>query len=133
MFCGKCGTKVNDGINFCPSCGNALKKEKKTGTVVGISDFFRKLSKKYIIIGIFIIGVTVFAFNYKKTVNKACVWCGDKPSVEYKTSNGGKSYVCKDCSKRCMLCSKRPAKHHYTNMLEAEVFVCNKCYKQVEE
>ena len=24
MFCGKCGTQVNDGVKFCPGCGAAL-------------------------------------------------------------------------------------------------------------
>ena len=23
-FCGNCGTNVNDGVNFCPSCGTAM-------------------------------------------------------------------------------------------------------------
>ncbi len=23
-FCGKCGTKIEDGVKFCPSCGNAM-------------------------------------------------------------------------------------------------------------
>ncbi len=23
-FCGKCGTKVNEGVKFCPGCGNAM-------------------------------------------------------------------------------------------------------------
>ena len=25
MFCGKCGTKVSAGMDFCPNCGNNLK------------------------------------------------------------------------------------------------------------
>ena len=24
MFCGKCGGQVNDGVAFCPACGNAM-------------------------------------------------------------------------------------------------------------
>jgi hypothetical protein len=27
MFCGKCGTKIENNINFCPSCGNPIQKE----------------------------------------------------------------------------------------------------------
>ncbi len=23
-FCGKCGTNVDEGVNFCPGCGNAM-------------------------------------------------------------------------------------------------------------
>ena len=24
-FCGKCGTKVDEGVKFCPSCGNPME------------------------------------------------------------------------------------------------------------
>ena len=24
-FCGKCGTQMNDGVKFCPSCGNPME------------------------------------------------------------------------------------------------------------
>ena len=23
MFCSKCGSKIDDGLKFCPNCGNA--------------------------------------------------------------------------------------------------------------
>ena len=23
-FCSKCGTEINDGVKFCPNCGNQL-------------------------------------------------------------------------------------------------------------
>ena len=26
-FCGKCGTQVNEGVKFCPGCGNAMEAE----------------------------------------------------------------------------------------------------------
>ena len=26
-FCGKCGTQVNDGVKFCPSCGASMIKK----------------------------------------------------------------------------------------------------------
>ncbi len=29
-FCGTCGTKVDEGINFCPSCGNAMTANAAT-------------------------------------------------------------------------------------------------------
>lgn len=24
-YCGKCGTKVDEGVKFCPSCGNPME------------------------------------------------------------------------------------------------------------
>ena len=27
-FCSHCGTKLNDGANFCPQCGNATNNQK---------------------------------------------------------------------------------------------------------
>ena len=29
MFCGKCGTKNEEGAKFCESCGNKLEQEEK--------------------------------------------------------------------------------------------------------
>ncbi len=26
-FCGKCGTKVDEGLKFCPGCGNAMEEQ----------------------------------------------------------------------------------------------------------
>lgn len=51
--------------------------------------------------------------------------------MEYKTSDGSKAYVCKDCSKECALCGKKATKH-YENMLGMVVFVCDDCYKEVK-
>lgn len=51
--------------------------------------------------------------------------------MEYKTSDGSKAYVCKDCSKECAWCGKKATKH-YENMLGMVVFVCDDCYKEVK-
>lgn len=29
MFCGKCGTKIEDGGNFCPKCGSAVNEQNQ--------------------------------------------------------------------------------------------------------
>lgn len=64
------------------------------------------------------------------TVDKSCDWCGRRPSVAYKTSDGSMAYVCKNCSSKCALCGKK-AEKHYENLVGTFVFVCNNCYKQV--
>jgi uncharacterized membrane protein len=36
MFCHKCGTQVNPGVQFCPSCGEAMSSPISTGAAVAI-------------------------------------------------------------------------------------------------
>lgn len=67
------------------------------------------------------------------TVDKPCDWCEKSPSKEYTTSSGKKSYVCKECSSTCMICDKKKATTHCTNMLDMELFVCADCYKEMKE
>ncbi len=86
--------------------------------------------KKYILILFFILLMCV---GCSKEVNEACDWCGSSPSVAYKTSNGTTCHVCKNCSSTCMLCGSKKASKHYTNALDLEVFVCNDCYKELQQ
>ena len=62
------------------------------------------------------------------TVDEPCDWCGNTPSVAYKTSDESMSYVCKKCSKTCMICGKNKATKHTENLLGMMMFVCDDCY-----
>lgn len=66
------------------------------------------------------------------TVDEPCDWCGNSPSVVYKTSDGSDAYVCKECSKVCMYCGKKATKH-YENLAGMITFVCDDCYDGVHE
>ncbi len=59
------------------------------------------------------------------------MYCGDRPSKEYKKRDGTPVYVCQECSSECMLCGDKATKH-YESLLGI-VFVCNDCYKKATE
>ena len=126
-FCGNCGTPV-DNDKFCPNCGASVEG-MTSGNNVGVPKKMAspKISKALIVAVI----VVVVAIAVPRPVNEPCDWCNSRPSMEYKTSDGSKAYVCKDCSKECALCNKKASKH-YENMLGMVVFVCNDCYKEVK-
>lgn len=131
VYCGKCGANIEDNISFCPECGEPCTKPTETkiytaGKQSKLSNKAKKILAMVLVIAVILIG----AFSIESTVNTACDWCGSKPSVKYKTSDGAYSYVCKDCSKQCMFCNKK-AKKHYENYFGMMVFVCNDCYKDM--
>ena len=35
-FCGNCGTKLEDGVKFCPSCGATVAPEKSSGVATDL-------------------------------------------------------------------------------------------------
>lgn len=61
-----------------------------------------------------------------------CWNCGETPTHGYKVS-GGTSYVCEKDSTTCMLCEENKAEVSYENMFGEMEFVCNDCYKEVQE
>lgn len=103
-------------------------------------DVFNKLSslkgfqKKYVAIlaAVITCGIILIAIFSNRPVNSPCDWCHRIPSVEFKTSDGSKAYVCKECMKRCMICSNKRATHHYENYFGMIVFVCDDCYREVK-
>lgn len=131
-FCGKCGASLNGG-RFCQKCGSPI--EDKVETKSNVANVHKKsLGSKKVVLSALVVAVVVIAggiFLFHPTVNEPCDWCGDRPSVAYKTSQG-RAYVCRDCSKDCAFCNKRATKH-YENMLGTVVFVCSDCYKDVTE
>ena len=47
MFCEKCGKKLEDGVKFCPSCGNQVEiPENQTDTVHEQPEKVRNPEKK---------------------------------------------------------------------------------------
>lgn len=47
MFCEKCGKKLEDGVKFCPSCGNRVEiTENQTDTVHEQPEKVRNPEKK---------------------------------------------------------------------------------------
>ena len=50
-FCGKCGTQVNDGVKFCPSCGAPVSAQEQTNqdtqqqTAGAQNDFSAKIAE----------------------------------------------------------------------------------------
>lgn len=126
-FCGNCGSQLDDSVKVCGYCGtpcnSGVSVEKVTKAPSG------KI-KKIIISAVLIIAIVVGASSLFSLKNEPCDWCGHSPSVAYKTSDGGKSYVCRDCSKECAWCDNRATKH-YENYFEMIVFVCRDCYEDI--
>ena len=69
----------------------------------------------------------------QRVVFTKCDWCGRRPSVEYITSTGRIAHVCKECSETCVLCQKNPSVVHYTDNIDAEIFLCENCYKNLDK
>lgn len=132
-FCGKCGAPL-DGGKFCPNCGAPVESEQSQTTVATASQTSKKMGLwKKLVVGVAVIAVAVFVITrFTATVDEPCDWCGSKPSVAYKMSDGSYSYVCKDCSKECAWCGDK-ATRHYENALGMMVFVCNDCYEDIAE
>lgn len=63
-----------------------------------------------------------------RTVDEPCDWCKSRPSVAYETSDGSEAYVCKECSKMCMICGDKKATKHGENLFGMILFVCDDCY-----
>lgn len=130
-ICGKCGAQL-DGGTFCPNCGSSVDSEQSHTTVATDLQTFKKPGVwKKVVVGVVVVAAAIFIITrFTATVDKPCDWCGSKPSVAYKMSDGSYSYVCKDCSKECALCGDKATKH-YENALGMMVFVCNDCYKEI--
>lgn len=128
-YCGNCGAPMDEG-RFCPKCGSPKSGTQSTFVASSIENK-KTGNKKKVFVGVASVILILFVIiKMPHMVDKPCDWCDHRPSVEYKTSDGSKAYVCKNCSKNCALCDKKATKH-YENMLGMVVFVCNDCYKQV--
>ena len=67
------------------------------------------------------------------TSSEPCEDCGDSPTRAYKNeATGENEYYCEDCASDCAFCSGT-ATRHYTSGLRAIVFVCDDCYKEIQE
>ncbi len=65
--------------------------------------------------------------------SEPCVSCGQTPTKAYKNEYTGENeYYCADCSSECFFCSGKATKH-YTSGLGIIVFVCDDCYKGIQE
>ena len=130
-FCGKCGASL-DGGKFCPNCGAPVELENNKDVVTAVSHPLKKSGVwKKVILGAALIAIVVFVITrFTSTVDEPCDWCGNKPSVAYKTSDGSYSYVCRDCSSECAWCGDKATKH-YENLAGMMVFVCDDCYEEI--
>ena len=130
-FCGKCGAPLDEG-KFCPNCGAPVELEQNQTTVTAFSHKSKKLGRwKKVVLGVVVVAVALFIITrFTATVDEPCDWCGSRPSVAYKMSDGSYSYVCKDCSKECAWCGER-ATIHYENLLGMMVFVRDDCYEEI--
>lgn len=130
-FCGKCGASL-DGGKFCPNCGAPVELEDNKDAVVTASHPFKKAGVwKKVILGVAVIAIAVFVITrFTSTVDEPCDWCGNKPSVAYKTSDDSYSYVCRDCSSECAWCGDKATKH-YENLAGMMVFACDDCYEEI--
>lgn len=124
-FCGKCGAPVNGG-KFCPQCGAPINLEENKTTITKSGTIGKKVACA---VGAIVIAILI-ATRCSHTVDEPCDWCGNKPSIEYETSDGTYSYVCKECSKVCAWCGEK-AKEHYENLAGMIVFVCEDCYQDI--
>ena len=122
-FCGKCGAQIGEE-KYCPQCGASQEIDMNRKNTV---DKNSKSSKGVIKVLLGICLVTILAFGIRAIMSvskEPCDWCGNSPSIAYKTSEGGKAYVCKECKKTCFFCGERATKH-YENAFEMMVFVCS--------
>lgn len=62
------------------------------------------------------------------TSSEPCAWCNNTPTkkIESDTEDTEAYYYCEECSTTCFGCGEA-ATQHYTNLLGAEVFVCDDC------
>lgn len=128
-FCGKCGTPMGEE-KFCPNCGAVNGSYTARDNVVSKSPKLPGGKKKIITGGILLVAAIVIVWRLLAISNEPCDWCGSSPSVAYKTSDGSKAYVCRECSKKCAWCDNK-ATRHYENLLGMIVFVCDDCYEDV--
>lgn len=126
-FCGNCGAQLEDSVKVCGYCGTPFEAVSVEGKT---QKHHTGKSKKIIISLVVVVAIVIGLFSTFSTVDEPCDWCGQRPSVEYKTNDGGKAYVCKKCSKECAFCGKKATKH-YENYFEMIVFVCKDCYKEI--
>lgn len=129
-FCGRCGTPMGEE-KFCPNCGAVNESYNVADNVVAKSPTASGGKKKIITGSILLVAVIVIVWRLFLLLSMSaepCDWCGDSPSVAYKTSDGSKAYVCRKCSKECAWCDNR-ATNHYENLLGMIVFVCDDCYE----
>lgn len=128
MFCGNCGMPVEHG-RFCPHCGAPISVTQNESVASSGTVKKRKgYAKLFAGIAVAVV-VLVAILVMPHTVDERCDWCGRRPSMAFKTSDGSTAYVCKDCSKECAVCGRRATKH-YENLLGMIVFVCDDCYKE---
>lgn len=64
MFCGKCGTKVNDSASYCPKCGEKLKRASALAKSQVVSPTSQEIKTKHRyrgIITILVVCLVLFA------------------------------------------------------------------------
>lgn len=128
-YCGKCGAQIESG-EFCPQCGTPqnmnMNQTRNVGKHLKTTGVLMK-----VLLAVCLLAALSFGIHNITSVSKQpCDWCGNSPSTVYKTSDGGKAYVCKECRKKCAICGERATKH-YENALGMMVFVCRDCYEDV--
>lgn len=65
--------------------------------------------------------------------SEPCARCGRTPTKGFTNQmTNEKEYYCNECSSRCDLCSKKATKN-YTSALGTIVFVCDDCYRQIQQ
>lgn len=134
-FCGNCGSPVGNG-KFCPKCGTPVEQESmiEKNTVHKTKTLKNKKPPVIgIVMGVALIFVIIIGLILiPHPVNERCDWCGNSPSIAYKTHDESDAYVCRKCSKECAWCGKKASKH-YESELGLIVFVCKDCYKDIVE
>ena len=132
MYCIHCGKEIPDDSVLCPSCGletdlafqNSTGKTSKPAgkMIIGIA-----AAAAAVIIGIFAVRTS------GRTVDKPCDWCGSSPSVAYTVTNDsdGICYVCRECSRTCMMCGSRRASKHFETLYGMIMFVCDDCSQKI--
>lgn len=65
--------------------------------------------------------------------SEPCESCRATPTKGYKNEyTGEKDYYCSNCSSDCAFCSDK-ATTHYTSAIGMIIFVCNDCYKEIQD
>lgn len=74
-FCGKCGTQVQDGVKFCPSCGMSLQTQSQVNDAEA-----NKIMAVISYIGVLVL-IPLITGKYKQSpflkfhVNQAIIFC----------------------------------------------------------
>ena len=78
MICKKCGAELDKAYDFCPKCGNKLKRKHKAGKIIGI----------VLLLLICGSGAALYVSGYYKDIAAGLGWIVEEPIAEVSDNRG---------------------------------------------